>query len=183
MGSPGPATISVAATAAGFGLGKSLSYFAGIVAGTIAVVIAVVSGVTSLLFASPSTAIVLQTVGGLYIIWLAYKIATAPISTNQTDNKGSPAFTGGFLLAVANPKAYAAIGAAAAGVVIAPETPMTDALIKLVVLSTVVVFVNTVWLLLGGIIAKAWRRPKLGRALNVMFAAILLIAMAMTLGT
>jgi len=54
MGSPGPATISLTATGAAFGVRRSLAYLAGIVVGTSVVLVAVATGITATLLAVPS---------------------------------------------------------------------------------------------------------------------------------
>ncbi len=54
MGSPGPATISLTASGAAFGVRRSARYLAGIVAGTAVVLLAVAAGVTGALLATPA---------------------------------------------------------------------------------------------------------------------------------
>jgi threonine/homoserine/homoserine lactone efflux protein len=53
MGSPGPATISVTAVGAAFGLRDSLRYTLGIVLGTIAVLLVVATGIMAVLGSMP----------------------------------------------------------------------------------------------------------------------------------
>ncbi|TIN07328.1 MAG: LysE family translocator, partial [Mesorhizobium sp.] len=54
MGSPGPATISVAAVGAAFGLRDSLRYASGIILGTVAVLLVVATGITAMLASVPT---------------------------------------------------------------------------------------------------------------------------------
>ncbi|RUX18839.1 LysE family translocator [Mesorhizobium sp. M2A.F.Ca.ET.042.01.1.1] len=115
MGSPGPATISVTAVGAAFGLRPSLGYTAGVVLGTIAVLLAVAAGIFGLLTSVPGVAPVLAILSAAYILYLASKIATAPPFAERGSTATKPDFLGGFTLAVANPKAYVAIGAVFAG--------------------------------------------------------------------
>lgn len=56
MGSPGPATISVTAVGAAFGLRHSLGYALGIILGTIAVLLVVATGVVAVLTVTPKLA-------------------------------------------------------------------------------------------------------------------------------
>ncbi len=60
MGSPGPATISVSAVGAAFGLRGSLPYTLGIVAGTIAVLLVVAGGIATLVRSMPELEAVLS---------------------------------------------------------------------------------------------------------------------------
>jgi threonine/homoserine/homoserine lactone efflux protein len=78
MGSPGPATISLTAAGSTYGLRRSLGYLAGIVVGTALVLVAVATGITAALLAVPAMRPVLIAVSAAYILWLAYKVATAP---------------------------------------------------------------------------------------------------------
>ncbi len=110
MASPGPATLSVAATAAAYGFRRSLSYVMGINLGTILVLLAMALGASTLLYALPGLALPISIAASLYILYLAYRIATAPPLADKT-NEPSPGLMPGLLLAMANPKAYLAIGA------------------------------------------------------------------------
>ena len=84
MGSPGPSTISVTAVGAAFGLRRSIAYMSGLVAGTIAVLLVVATGVAAALFAVPRLAPVLVVASAAYILYLAFRIATAsPLSRQQ----------------------------------------------------------------------------------------------------
>ena len=115
MGSPGPATISVTAIGAAFGLRNSLRYAWGIILGTVAVLLVVATGITAILTSMPGVAPVLAVASAAYILYLAFRIATAPPLAARESGAVLPTFLGGFLLAVANPKAYVAIAAVLAG--------------------------------------------------------------------
>ena len=78
MGSPGPSTISATAVGAAFSLRRSLRYVGGLISGTIAVLLAVSAGAVVLLLATPLGASALAVVSAVYILYLAFKIATAP---------------------------------------------------------------------------------------------------------
>ena len=104
MGSPGPSTMSATAVGAAYGFRRSLLYACGLILGTTAVLFAVAVGVVTLLLSIPHVAPVLVAVSAAYILYLAFRIATAPPLAGQRDEVAAPAFAGGFLLAVANPK-------------------------------------------------------------------------------
>ena len=61
----------------------------------------------------------------------------------------APAFAGGFLLAVANPKAYLAIAAVFAGTSIVGENSALDAAVKIALLGVMIVIIHMCWLLAG----------------------------------
>jgi len=173
MGSPGPATLSLAAVGAAFGACNGLRYLAGIIMGTACVLLLAASGITGAFFAIPAARIVVFALGAAYVVYLAYRIATAPpVSINNADEK--PSMAGGFLLAIANPKAYAAIGAAYASHVIVVDDRLADAVVKVVVLGCVIVSVNFVWLYFGSILSRFLSDPLPARFTNFIFAALLI---------
>ena len=86
---------------------------------------------------------------------------------------------GGFLLAIANPKAFAAIGAVFASFTLLPAEPVLDATVKTAVLVAVVVLVNIVWLFLGAGLSRLLRNPKSGRAINILFAVLLVLSVGL----
>jgi threonine/homoserine/homoserine lactone efflux protein len=190
MGSPGPATISLAASGSAFGIRPSLGYLGGIVTGTIAVLLLVATGIATALLAHPIAGQVLTAIAALYILYLAWKIATAPIrpahataskSPQTTPEAKAPDFRGGVMLAIANPKAFAAIGAVYAAHAIAPHSLWLDNALKIAALALVIVLVNSLWLVFGAGFARLLSDPRFGRIINILFAVLLIASLAMAL--
>lgn len=178
MGSPGPSTISVTAVGAAFGIRRSFRYASGLVVGTIVVLLAVALGVVALVFATPQAGHVLGAVSAGYMLYLAFRIATAPPLDNRNPRTVAPAFIGGFLLAIANPKAYIAIAAVFAGVTIIAGNQGLDAVVKTALLSVMIAIIHAGWLLLGASLSRALHDPLSARLINVSLAVVLV---AMTL--
>jgi threonine/homoserine/homoserine lactone efflux protein len=178
MGSPGPATISLTAAGSAFGVRRSLGYLIGIVVGTTTVLVAVATGMTAVLLALPALRAVLVAISAAYILWLAYRVATAPPLAARTAGSDAPSFTGGALLGVANPKAWVAIAAVFAGVRLA-DSATTDAAIKIAVLSVMIVLINAAWLVAGASLAPMLRDPRRARVVNAALAAALVGATAL----
>jgi threonine/homoserine/homoserine lactone efflux protein len=176
MGSPGPATMSVTAIGAAFGFRRSLSYLSGIILGTSTVLLAVSVGIVSLLMSLPRLAPMLLTASAVYILYLAFRIATAPPLPVQSADANAPSFGGGFLLGVANPKAYVAIAAVFTGSTLPIEPRMFEALIKTAILGFMIVVIHLCWLLAGTSLSRFLRNPVYSRAANLSFAAILIAA-------
>lgn len=173
MGSPGPATISVTAIGAAFGLRASLSYTWGVVLGTIAVLLVVAAGIAGMLASMPALATVLTILSAAYILYLAFRIATAPPLGERASTATKPDFLGGFMLAVANPKAYVAIAAVYAGA--ASRTGALGVSTRLLVLAAMIVAIHLVWLLAGTAFARFLRHPLASRIINLAFAATLVL--------
>ncbi|WP_421916104.1 LysE family translocator [Mesorhizobium sp.] len=173
MGSPGPATISVTAVGAAFGLRGSLAYVSGIVLGTVAVLMVVATGLVAVLVSVPKLAPILAVASASYILYLAFRIATAPPLAANDDQAARPTFPAGFLLAIANPKAYVAIAAVFAG------AGGLGVELKLAVLALMIVAIHAVWLLAGTACARFLRQPVASRIINLVFAATLVLTTAL----
>jgi threonine/homoserine/homoserine lactone efflux protein len=174
MGSPGPSTMSVTAIGAAFGPRRSVGYFSGLVLGTIAVLAAVAAGLVSILLSVPRLAPVLLAVSAAYMIYLAFRIATAPPLSKRSDTISAPSFTAGFLLAIANPKAYVAIAAVFAGSTLATDATL-DAIFKTMVLALMIVAIHACWLLAGASFSRLFYDPVSSRIANIVFAAALVV--------
>lgn len=173
MGSPGPSTMSVTAVGAAFGLRRSLPYLSGVILGTTAVLLAVAAGVVSILLSLPWLAPGLLALSAVYIAYLAFRIATAP-PLGKNAKAAAPSFAGGFLLAVANPKAYLAIAAVFAGTTLAIDSRIPEAVLKSAVLALMIVVIHVCWLLAGASLSRTLRNPTSSRIVNFLFAAILI---------
>lgn len=179
MGSPGPATLSVAALGSVYGVGRSLPYAAGVCAGTATVLVVIASGVTGMIFAIPGAMPVLTVAAVAYILYLAWRIATAPPPAAREGNGKPPSLAGGYLLAIANPKAYAAIGAVYASVTVVAGSVAADAAAKVAALGALIVAIQTAWLLFGSAFAATLSNPRWSRGINVTFAVLLVASAAM----
>jgi threonine/homoserine/homoserine lactone efflux protein len=180
MGSPGPATISLAAAGSAYGLRRSLAYLLGMIVGTTLVLLAVASGITATLLAVPALRPVLFVISAAYILWLAYHIATAPPLGRRSETSGAPSLVGATVLAVANPKAWVAIAAVFASVRLA-DTATADAAAKTAVLALMIVVIMVAWLLVGASFAPLLRDPRRARVVNVALAAALVVTTALAI--
>lgn len=183
MGSPGPATISLAGIGTGFGFRKGLPYLSGIILGTIGVLVLVATGVTAIVLTQPALVTAITVLAAMYIIYLAWKIATAPIVTSDLSTKQAPALMSGFVLAISNPKAFAAIGAVYSSHILFENNLVGDSISKITALAAVIVIVNTAWLAFGASFSSLLSNPSLGRIANVTFAVMLVVSVAVALSS
>lgn len=181
MGSPGPATISLAGIGTAFGVRPGLPYLGGIVLGTCGVLLMIATGITALVLAAPALVSILTAVAAAYIFYLAWRIATAPVGLAAASRASAPGFASGLVLALANPKAFAAIGAVYAGRTLAGDDPLLDGLSKIIALTPVIVAVNSAWLVFGSWFAKLLSDPRKGRVANVLFALMLIASVGLAL--
>jgi threonine/homoserine/homoserine lactone efflux protein len=178
MGSPGPATISLTAAGAAYGVRRSAGYLAGIIAGTWVVLVAVATGVTAVLLSVPGVRPVLLAASVAYLLWLAYHLARAPALSSDPSVAVPSSGWGGLLLGVANPKAWVAIAAVFAGSRVVDGAARTAVATGL--LAVLVVVINASWLLAGASLAPLLRDPRRSRWVNLALAALLVVATAAT---
>jgi threonine/homoserine/homoserine lactone efflux protein len=180
MGSPGPATISLTAAGSAYGVRRSLAYLLGIIVGSTVVLVAVATGITAALLAVPALRVALVTISVAYILWLAYRVATAPPLAARAAAADAPSLAGGTLFGVANPKAWVAIAAVFASTRLA-DTAVADEAAKIVLLSVMIVLINGTWLIAGASLAPILRNPRRSRIINTALAGALVGATALAL--
>ena len=134
MGSPGPATISLAGIGTAFGFRQGIAYLLGIIMGTFAVLVMIATGITALLLARPILVTALTIAAAMYILYLAWKIASAPVGIAKVTTERVPSFSTGLILALANPKAFAAIGAVYSGHTVFAGNLIGDSIAKIAAL-------------------------------------------------
>jgi threonine/homoserine/homoserine lactone efflux protein len=178
MGSPGPSTISVTAVGAAYGFRRAIPYAIGLILGTTTVLLAVAAGVVAVIAAIPHGTPILLGLAAVYSLYLASRIATAPPLAARDATVAAPALAGGYLLAIANPKAYLAIAAVFAGTILTAD-PTRDALAKLVLLTFMIVLIHLAWLLAGTSLARLLHHPVASRIINVTLAIALVGTTAM----
>jgi threonine/homoserine/homoserine lactone efflux protein len=179
-GSPGPNTLGLAAASAAYGLRRSVPLLAGSVVGIFAVMLATATGLTGLVLAQPGVAPVVSAAAAVYMLYLAYRIATAPPMASGA-SEHAPGFGPGLFLGLGNPKAYAAMAALYSGFTLLPNDPITDAMTKTGMLLAMILAVDVVWLLVGSALTRASRRPAVHRAINVAFAVLLVASVGLAL--
>ena len=177
-GSPGPNTLSLAAAGAAFGARPSLGYMAGLVVGMVGVMGIAAAGVIGLLLSIPGAKPVVIAAAAAYFIYLAYRIATAPVLAEGAGAGRRPSFAGGLFLSLVNPKGYAAMAALFSGFVLVRDRLVLDAALKALVLLAIIIAVNIVWLLIGAALTRLFRNPRTNRAINIAFAVLLIASVA-----
>lgn len=181
IGSPGPATLSLAAVGAAFGARGGLAYVIGLLVGIVGVMVVTASGVVGMLLALPGAVPVVTVLAAAYFLYLAVRIATAPPLTETADPRRRPSFLAGFLLNMVNPKGYAAMAALFSGFMLLPDGPAIDAAAKIALLTPLVAAVNLAWLSAGATLSRFLHEPRASRIVNVTFAVLLIASVIIAL--
>lgn len=180
-GSPGPATLSLAATGAAFGARRGLRYLIGINAGMVVVLAVTASGVVGVFLTLPGAKPIVTTLAAAYFVYLAWRIATAPPLAERSEQHREPSLAGGVFLSLINPKAYAAMAALFSGFVLVRTRFELDAAAKIAVLLPMIFSINAAWLFAGAALTRFFREPRTNRIVNVTFAILLLGSVAFAL--
>jgi threonine/homoserine/homoserine lactone efflux protein len=177
LGSPGPAIAALIAVGRISGFVGGLPYFFGLQLGLAIAAGITAAGLFSLLAAFPSALRVMTIAATVYLVYLAYKIASSPIGESAQASNGAHASpAAGFLLGVTNPKAYLAFASLLASYTLIKGNVQQDSFTKWVLLVAVMIVVDIVWLYVGVFLRGLMLSPKRERALNVTLGLTVLIA-------
>ncbi len=184
LGSPGPAPLAIAATGATFGVRNGIPFLIGILCGLLVVIVGTTLGIAALLSGFPEIRLALQIIGALYIIYIAQKIARAPVLNTQNNNPGpSPTLLDGFILNLINPKAYAAFLAIFSQFLLPFSNTFSSYLTTGIVCFMIAVLVDTAWLILGGVLRPIFESPTSARVIRVTFAVLMVGAVVFALAS
>jgi len=175
-GTPGPNNMMLLASGANFGFRRTILHILGISAGLGVMVVAMGWGLSGVFKAFPLLHEILKWVGAGYMLWLAWKIATAK-GIHDKDAGGRPMT---FLQAASfqglNPKAWAmALGAATT------YTPEGAGSLTALVLAGTFMLVgapcSAAWAGFGLGLRRVLDRPNTLRAFNVTMAVLLVASL------
>lgn len=171
---PGPNNTLLTAAGANFGLLRSLPLMLGIMLGMQVILVMVAFGVGSLLLLYPALHLTLKIVGSAYLLWLAWKIATAKYERLET-NPGIQkplAFWQGGLLQVINPKAWImALGAVASFSVAGAAYLHSVAMISIGI-ALVNIVAGIIWILFGSLIGLFLRSRRAWILFNIFMGLL-----------
>jgi threonine/homoserine/homoserine lactone efflux protein len=182
LGSPGPATLSLAAVGATFGVGRGVPYLAGILMGLFCGMLGAVFGVAAVFTQWPQAEWFVQLLGAAYLMYVAYRIATAPVLANgDIEQHEAPGLRDGFILNLLNPKAYAAFFVLFSQFLLPLEELSAQYLATSLIVFAVAIIVDSIWLVIGSWIRAIFANPKSARATRILFALSIVIATLWTL--
>ncbi|KID56114.1 lysine transporter LysE [Pseudoalteromonas luteoviolacea] len=174
LGSPGPAPLALAAVGASSGVREGVPFLLGILSGLLVAIVASATGLGALLLSFPQLTHVLQVAALLYLLYVAYKIATNKSALSSTGDK-SVGFMDGFILNLFNPKAYAACIAIFANVALPFESQVQASVVAASILFAVAIVADALWLYFGGVLHRVVKTSQQLRYLRLFFASLLVL--------
>ena len=174
---PGPNNIMVTASAANFGMVRTVPHMLGISVGFPAMLVALGLGPGRLLVAFPEAHLALKIAGAAYLIFLASKIAGAS-GIGEGRERGRPfTFLQAALFQWLNPKAWViALGALTAYTTVGGAV-VTETLLISAIFVPICVIACTVWAAGGVALQRALQSPAALRAFNWAMALLLLASL------
>lgn len=189
MGSPGPNNVMVTASGANYGYKRSLPHILGIAGGGFALYALVGLGLGQLLTAYPALGWFLKIAGSAYLLYLAWRIGTAPppaiasgvtasgviASSLNSDSKdtGKPfTFIEAALFQFSNPKAWV-FGIALMASFLPAESPAwAYALLLAAVCAGVGIACVSMWALFGAAIGRMIKTARGWRVFNTIMGLL-----------
>ena len=174
---PGPNNAMIMASGLNYGIKRSMPHYLGIVLGFPTMVLAVGMGIAQLFEVYPVMHLVLKIAGAAYLSFLAYKIATAPVSESK-EAEGKP-FT--FLQAAAfqwvNPKAWVL----AVGATVTYTTLGDGYVLQVITIGLIFMIFGApcimLWLWGGASLKTLMRNPSTVRIFNISMASLLIASL------
>ncbi|MCX8966233.1 LysE family translocator [Erwinia psidii] len=153
---PGPNNMLLTASGANFGFVRSLWLLIGIMIGMQVMLFIVASGMGGLILLYPSLHLFLKIAGSAYLLWLAWKIATAKyekLDTGDAPTRPMPFWQGG-LLQLINPKAWLMALGAVASFSLAGDAWWGSVMAISVGMALVNFVSGVIWLAFGSLIGR-----------------------------
>ena len=132
---PGPAVLTLAGIGASYGYRAGLTFLAGLVCAWNIVILVVLSGLSSLILALPTARTILLAISIIYILHLAYQIASAGNKLSFRHPHSYPGFKSGLVLNLLNPKAYAVNSALLMGFTLYPDNLPVELILKIAIMN------------------------------------------------
>jgi threonine/homoserine/homoserine lactone efflux protein len=174
---PGPNVVLVTASAANFGVGRTIPQIVGITLGFGALVMAVGLGLAGLFHAAPRLHTALRYAGGAYLLYLAWCIARADAAGGASARATPIGFFEALLFQVINPKGWVfAVGALAAYTTVGGDVLWETSIIAVVNALTCLISV-LIWAAFGAAIGRLLGNPRARLAFNWSMAGLLVLSL------
>lgn len=173
---PGPNNMMLMASGANYGLRRTVPHMLGVAIGFTVMIALVGVGLVGLFEAWPPSFTVLKIVSTVYLLWLAWKIATAPSPTARDGTEsGKPlTFVEAALFQWVNPKAWT-MALTAMAIYVPADDRVTGVIVVALVFGALNLPSVGIWTAMGVQLRRLLHRPRALRAFNIA-AALLLIA-------
>lgn len=175
---PGPNNLMLLASGANFGFKRTIPHMIGISLGMAVLLILTLAGLGSLFVAWPMAQTALKVVGVMYLLWLAWKIATAPVTDapkapeDQQVSAQPMQWWQAILFQFVNPKAWMMALGSVSSFTLAGEQYLLSGLVLIVIFTFVNLPTVSVWAGFGVFIQRFLSSPQRRRQFNFLMALL-----------
>ena len=170
---PGPNNFMLLASGVNFGWRRTVPHILGISAGFLLLTLAIGFGIGALLQAYPPLATAMKVVSALYLLFLAWKIAFAPVASTSIGDAARPlTFLQAAMFQWVNPKAWA-IALVAMAAYVSAASPVVSVLIVAVTFTLVNLPSISIWVGFGIAMRRFLSDPKRLRLFNIVMGLAL----------
>ncbi|MBV8792135.1 MAG: LysE family translocator [Pseudolabrys sp.] len=170
---PGPNNILLTASGVNFGFARTIPHLLGVDIGFVFLLAVFAAGLGLVFAALPVLQIALKIAGALYMLWLAWKVATARPAEDSDGPLGQPmTFWQAAAFQWVNPKA---VVSALSGVAVymRPGHELHDFAVVLFIFALATVLSTATWAGFGVALRSFLREPRHARIFNIAMAALL----------
>ena len=177
LGSPGPGIAALVAVGREKGVVRGLPFYGSLQLGLAIAAGLSAAGLASALEAAPTLGLILSVLATAYLLWLAWSIASAPLhdeAIGQSQAR-SPSAGTGFLLGVANPKAYVAFASLMGSFTLLADR-LANAVTKWTICVAVMLIVDLAWMWAGAQLGSIKMSARSERLMNIAMGLAIVAA-------
>ncbi len=179
---PGPNNLMLTASGSHFGYVRTLPHILGACLGFTLLIVAVGAGLGSVFVSFPSLQLVLKAAGSVYLLWLAWKIATASTAA-KAESLGKPLSTlQAFMFQWVNPKGWTMAITAFSAFAVEGRGMAWSLVIITVVFALVVVPTSLFWTLLGDQVSQHLTSERARQWFNRSLGALTALSVVLIVG-
>ncbi|MGF1753291.1 LysE family translocator [Vibrio makurazakiensis] len=172
-GTPGPNNVMLTASGANFGYKRSIPHFLGIGLGLVSLIILNGVGLGVLFQTYPMIQQVLKVLGSAYLLYLAWKIASSSLNSNNDTSAAKPMTCfQAMLFQYLNPKSWVMSITAVGSFTYTDESYWISVLTISVIFIVVQIQTSSVWVGFGTLIRRWLSSPKAWQRFNIGMGAL-----------
>ena len=176
---PGPNNALVMLSGARFGIYKTVPLILGIAFGVAVQLFAIGIGLNQIFLTLPQLQFILGFIGFMYILWLAWKIASSGPLNIELEQKPSMGFLQGALFQWVNPKAWI-IAISTVSTYFALNPPVSEIIYAALILMLVSIPCVGIWAVSGLFLRQHLIKPQFAFIFNITMAIALLVSVLPT---
>lgn len=176
---PGPNNALVILSGARFGIYKTVPLILGIAFGVAVQLFTIGIGLNQIFLTLPQLQFILGFIGFIYILWLAWKIASSGPLNIELEQKPSMGFLQGALFQWVNPKAWI-ISISTVSTYFALNPPVSEIIYAALILMLVSIPCVGIWAVSGLFLRQHLIKPQFAFIFNITMAIALLVSVLPT---